>query len=60
VVGTGGAGRAPFGTVQPNSEIRLANANGVLKLVLRPAGYDWSFLPAAGSVGVDSGWASCH
>jgi hypothetical protein len=60
VVGTGGAGLTAFGTVQPNSEVRLANAYGVLKLVLRPAGYDWAFMPAAGSIGVDSGWASCH
>jgi hypothetical protein len=61
VVGTGGgAGLTAFGTVQPNSEVRLSNAYGVLKLVLRPAGYDWAFMPAAGSIGVDSGWASCH
>jgi exopolysaccharide biosynthesis protein len=60
VVGTGGAGLAAFGTIQPNSELQVANAYGILKLILRPAGYEWTFVPAAGSSGTDSGWASCH
>lgn len=60
VVGTGGAERRAFATIQPNSQVRRSGARGVLKLILRPAGYEWSFIPVAGSSGADSGWSSCH
>src|SRR5919112_2846563 len=39
VVGTGGASHEPFGTVQPNSQVRNATTHGVLKLTLRHKGY---------------------
>jgi hypothetical protein len=32
---------------------------GVLKLTLRPQGYDWQFIPTTGSFS-DSGSAPCH
>jgi hypothetical protein len=60
VVGTGGTGLRPFGTVQPNSEVREANTHGVLKLTLRENSYDWEFVPIAGQTFTDSGTGSCH
>jgi hypothetical protein len=60
VVGTGGAGLYAFGPPQPNSEVRDASANGVLKLTLHQDSYDWSFEPVAGQTFTDSGTAACH
>jgi hypothetical protein len=59
VVGTGGASLYPFGTPQPNSEVREGNTHGVLKLALHPTSYDWEFIPVAGKTFTDSGSASC-
>jgi hypothetical protein len=59
VVGTGGAERYDQGSAEPNSEKRADDSWGVLKLTLRPAGYDWEFLPVAGHDLDDSGSASC-
>jgi hypothetical protein len=33
---------------------------GILRLTLRPAGYDWLFVPEAGRSFTDSGTAACH
>jgi hypothetical protein len=60
VVGTGGKSHYGFGTVLPNSEVRDETSYGVLKLILRSSGYDWEFIPAAGSIFTDSGSAECH
>ncbi len=60
VVGTGGMEIRPFGAVRANSEVRNANTFGVLRLELRPDGYDWRFLPAAGGSFTDSGSGGCH
>jgi hypothetical protein len=60
VVGTGGTGLRPFGTVQPNSEVRESNTHGVLKLTLRANSYDWEFVPIAGQTFTDSGTGMCH
>jgi len=60
VVGTGGKNHRPFGTPRPNSEIRNADAFGVLKLTLKPTGYDWQFVPEAGKTFTDSGSGNCH
>jgi hypothetical protein len=60
VVGTGGKNHRPFGEIKANSEIRDFTAFGVLKLTLRPAGYDWEFIPEAGKGFTDSGSGSCH
>ena len=59
-VGTGGKERYSFGTVKPNSERRDNTSYGVLKLTLKSGGYDWQFIPAAGSSFTDSGSRSCH
>jgi len=60
VVGTGGKNHRPFGTLRPNSEIRNADAFGVLKLTLRPTGYGWQFVPEEGKAFTDSGTDNCH
>jgi hypothetical protein len=62
VVGTGGVGLHSFATTAGNSEARNNTTHGVLKLTLRPSGYDWSFVPetGAGSGFADSGSGSCH
>ena len=60
VVGTGGLEFRPFPTVRPNSESRNVKDFGVLKLQLRPGGYDWEFLPAAGGTFNDQGSENCH
>src|SRR5229473_7525725 len=37
-----------------------ATAFGVLKLTLKPGGYDWQFIPEAGKSFTDSGSGKCH
>jgi hypothetical protein len=60
LVGTGGAPLAGgFKTVQPNSQVRNARTYGVLELTLRSGGYDFSFIPVAGSSFHDSGSGTC-
>ena len=60
VAGTGGKNHRPFGEPKPNSEVRDATAFGVLKLTLKPGGYDWQFIPEAGKTFTDSGSGNCH
>jgi hypothetical protein len=63
VVGTGGKSLNSFGTVQANSEVRLADADGVIKLTLHPEGYDWQFVAVDGTPDgktTDPGSGSCH
>jgi len=60
VVGTGGKNHREFGLTRPNSEVRNNNAFGVLKLTLKPHGYDWKFLPEAGKTFTDEGAGTCH
>jgi hypothetical protein len=60
VVGTGGAELYSFGQVLPTSEVRNNTSYGVLKLTLGSTGYDWQFLPAAGSTFTDSGSGICY
>jgi hypothetical protein len=60
VVGTGGKNNYAFAAVRPNSEVRNADTYGVLRLVLRPGGYDWSLVPEAGRTFTDSGSQDCH
>jgi hypothetical protein len=60
VVGTGGAGQRAFATIRANSEVRHTGTFGVLKLTLRPASYDWEFVPVAGKTFTDKGSSPCH
>lgn len=59
VAGTGGAGLYSFGNPIANSEVRNNTTFGVLKLTLRSTGYDWQFVPVAGSSFTDSGSGNC-
>jgi acid phosphatase type 7 len=60
VVGTGGASHGyAFGTPLANSEVRNDNTWGVLELTLHASGYDWQFVPVAGSTFTDSGSDTC-
>ena len=60
VAGTGGASLYPFGSPKSASQVRNNTAYGVLKLTLHPTGYDWQFVPIAGSSFTDSGSDTCH
>jgi hypothetical protein len=61
VVGTGGAYFTGLtAAIAPGSEVRQNTSFGVLRLVLQPTGYEWSFVPASGSSFTDSGAGSCH
>ncbi len=60
VVGTGGRSHYTWGTIKANSEVRNNTAFGILKLTLHPNGYDWQFIPIAGSTFTDAGSGNCH
>lgn len=61
VVGTGGKDLYPFdGGILPASEIHDDTSYGVLKLTLRPNGYDWEFIPIEGNTFTDRGSTDCH
>lgn len=59
VVGTGGAELRPFGAQAANSEFRVTGYFGVIRLVLHPAAYEWSFPTTSGAV-LDAGLGKCH
>jgi acid phosphatase type 7 len=60
VVGTGGAKLQPLDPPAHHVEVRNGDSYGLLRLTLRPDGYDWKFLPAAGSTFSDEGSTACH
>jgi hypothetical protein len=60
VVGTGGANHTHFATTFANSQVRNDTTFGVLRLTLRPDGYDWRFVPEKGGGFTDSGSGTCH
>ena len=60
VVGTGGSGLYPFGSILSTSQVRNNSAFGVLKLTLNAGNYDWQFVPVAGATFTDSGSSACH
>jgi hypothetical protein len=60
VVGTGGSNHTSLSTAFANSEVRNSTTYGVLRLTLRPTGYDWRFVPEAGKTFTDSGSGACH
>lgn len=61
VVGTGGAHLGSF-RVSPkeHSEAFGSSTHGVLKLVLKPTGYEWEFLPTESGGFTDRGAALCN
>ena len=58
VVGTGGKALHAFGTVAANSEQRIADLFGVLRMTLHPTSYDWTFQGEDGGT-YDSGSSAC-
>ena len=60
VVGTGGATLTLLGPTKPNSRAQDTNDFGVLKMVLKPTGYEWAFLAVGRSAPLDTGSARCH
>jgi Calcineurin-like phosphoesterase len=60
VVGTGGVPLYPFMTTKPNSEQRINNAWGVLKLTLLAESYQWEFVTTPNGAVRDSGTGQCH
>lgn len=58
-VGTGGRDSQGFGTIAANSVIHKNQIFGVMKLTLRPSGYDWAFVPDPATPFADSGSGSC-
>ncbi len=60
VVGTGGRSHYPILDTIANSEVHNDDTYGVLKLTLRPEGYDWRFVPVEDAWFTDSGSARCH
>ena len=60
VVGTGGKSLYPTLWPRPGSVVRNSSTYGVLRLTLRPTGYDWRFLPVPGSTFSDAGTARCR
>ena len=60
VVGTGGKSHYAIADPIANSEVHNDDTYGVLKLTLRPEGYDWRFVAVEGARVTDSGSARCH
>ena len=60
VVGTGGKGLRPLLWPRTGSLVRNSSTYGVLRLTLRPTGYDWKFVPVRGSMFHDAGSGSCR
>lgn len=59
VVGTGGKEQRSLGSTKANSVVRSNNSFGILKVTLHPTGYDWQFMPIAGSTLNDNGSSTC-
>jgi hypothetical protein len=59
VVGTGGIGLYRFTGTAPNLAAASDRTHGALRLDLHAEGYDWRFLPTAGSF-ADAGSGRCH
>jgi hypothetical protein len=61
VVGTGGVtANYNFPATKPNSEVRIRNQNGVLKLTLLAESYQWEFVTTPNGAVADSGSGGCH
>ena len=61
VVGTGGKSHIQLVRQPANTVVQNADTYGVLRVVLRPLGWDWEFVPAPGGSGfTDAGSGNCH
>lgn len=59
IVGTGGKNHYPFRIEQPNSEVRISQYFGVLKLELGKESYKWQFISEDNRV-LDQGFENCR
>ncbi len=58
--GAGGAEKRVFKTIVPNSQLRVAGKNGILRLGLSSNSYTWTFIGEGGpAVHVDTGRSYC-
>ncbi len=60
VVGTAGSKLRDMGSARPNSEVRVPNQYGVLKMTLDDGSYSWQFIAENGSVLDSGGPVACH
>jgi hypothetical protein len=61
IVGTGGRNsHYGFAQTAPLSEVRDNSTDGLIRLTLHPAGYDWRFLPVPGGTFSDAGSGTCR
>ena len=60
VVGTGGKSLGSFSDPEDNSVVREDDSYGVLRMTLRPHGYDFAFRSVLGSDFRDAGSHRCH
>lgn len=60
IVGTGGVPTYPFLAARPNSERRISDTHGILKLTLSMNAYQYEFIPVPGKTGTDFGTGICH
>jgi hypothetical protein len=60
VVGTGGAGFYGLGSQQPNSQFFQSNTHGILKLTLKPDGWDSVFVASNFGGTMDPSSGLCH
>jgi hypothetical protein len=60
VIGTGGKSYHSFTTIASNSEVRISNTFGVMKMTLNTTSYDWRFIPVSGGNLTDSGSEGCR
>jgi hypothetical protein len=59
VVGTGGAALRGFPSIAANSVLRASDTHGVIRFVLHPSGYEWTFISTTGESS-DTGQGACH
>lgn len=59
VVGMGGRDRYKIRS-EDGADAGTDDSFGVLSVTLRPEGYDWRYVPAAGGTDADQGSAACH
>jgi hypothetical protein len=61
IVGTGGVPLYPFLAARPNSETRISDSHGILKLTLSMNAYDYEFITIPGSKSRgELGHGICH
>jgi hypothetical protein len=60
LTGTGGKNLQGPVAIRPGSEVRQGDSFGVSKVTLRPASYDWEFVPDTPGGFTDRGSGACH